>query len=289
MATIDSNNCIPSGLRADIMRNSMENKNLLAKKGSIYVGTGETMTVGGEKIYKTKVLELGANGEVLQNINGALSYSKLTNKNFNSDTNYSNLAASFQCFPVLSSQISGSFSSLRIGQENFSSDQPYPNLIHYSTLSINGPWGCSLSLTLNNNQYLGIKLETSVVPVQRYSVFFTGVACSDMYFTGGILIFNHIMSKGTYSVYAVLRDYVEKNGEIVSKSGISWTGWCLPSNIAGADSAIQNLYRTPLKIEVKDTGSDVECNIYVYDPDSGVFRKLTYTGKNFDSLGEQIF
>ena len=64
MATIDSNNCIPTGLRADIMRSSMENKNLLSKKGSIYVGTGETVTVGGEKIYKTKALELGSSGQV---------------------------------------------------------------------------------------------------------------------------------------------------------------------------------------------------------------------------------
>lgn len=44
----DGYNCILNNLRADVMRKSIENKNLLAKKGSMYVGTGnmETISIG---------------------------------------------------------------------------------------------------------------------------------------------------------------------------------------------------------------------------------------------------
>lgn len=44
----DGYNCIINNLRADVMRKSIENKNLLAKKGSMYVGTGnmETISIG---------------------------------------------------------------------------------------------------------------------------------------------------------------------------------------------------------------------------------------------------
>lgn len=41
---IDSNNVIPNSKPAAPMRMSMENKNLLATKGAIYVGTGTTNT-----------------------------------------------------------------------------------------------------------------------------------------------------------------------------------------------------------------------------------------------------
>lgn len=44
----DGYNCILNNLRADVIRKSIENKNLLAKKGSMYVGTGnmETVSIG---------------------------------------------------------------------------------------------------------------------------------------------------------------------------------------------------------------------------------------------------
>ena len=44
----DGYNCILNNLRADVIRKSIENKNLLAKKGSMYVGTGnvETISIG---------------------------------------------------------------------------------------------------------------------------------------------------------------------------------------------------------------------------------------------------
>lgn len=41
----DGYNCILNNLRADVMRKSIENKNLLAKKGSMYVGTGNMETI----------------------------------------------------------------------------------------------------------------------------------------------------------------------------------------------------------------------------------------------------
>ena len=100
----DDNNCIQPGLRTDIMRCSMENKNLLTKKGSIYVGTGESFKVGEQTIYKTKALELGGSGEVLQVINGSLGYDKIQNSNFDSKVNYSNLARTMKSVGLTGTQ-----------------------------------------------------------------------------------------------------------------------------------------------------------------------------------------
>lgn len=66
----DTNNIIPDGLRADVMRNKMENKDALQNRGDIYIGTGETteITVGNEiyripktigKNLKDAILEFG--------------------------------------------------------------------------------------------------------------------------------------------------------------------------------------------------------------------------------------
>lgn len=55
-----TNNQIPSILPAEVMRKSMENKNVLTEKGSMYVGTGETETIAIEDdnyiVAKTAVL-----------------------------------------------------------------------------------------------------------------------------------------------------------------------------------------------------------------------------------------
>lgn len=120
MATIDSNNCIPSGLRVNIMRNSMENKNLLTKKGSTYVGIGETMTVGGVKIYKTKALEPGSNGEVLQVKNGDLGYDKIQNTAIDSSVNYTNLTNTLKNTILIPSQFrtTESYDNLKIIDQN---------------------------------------------------------------------------------------------------------------------------------------------------------------------------
>ena len=48
---------IDNGLRADIMRKRMEDKNTLSHKGSLYVGTGEKETINGVDIYKTQELQ----------------------------------------------------------------------------------------------------------------------------------------------------------------------------------------------------------------------------------------
>ena len=79
----DQNGRIVTGLRADIMRKSMENKNLLAHKGSIYVGTGdsERITVAGETvdIPITAELQPGAENTVLAvtDSSGTLGYVKI--------------------------------------------------------------------------------------------------------------------------------------------------------------------------------------------------------------------
>lgn len=72
MSTIipkDSNNCIRNGLRADIMRKSIENKNLLSQKGSMYVGTGTVVStvIGGDtfNIPITAELSTQEQGQIL--------------------------------------------------------------------------------------------------------------------------------------------------------------------------------------------------------------------------------
>lgn len=72
---------IETGLRADVMRLSMENKNLLSNKDSIYVGTGDTtsVNVGGSTITipTTKALEKGSDNTVLSVVGGNLGYNKV--------------------------------------------------------------------------------------------------------------------------------------------------------------------------------------------------------------------
>ena len=56
---------ISAGLRADVMRSMMEDKNTLSQKGSLYVGSGTTTTVGGVTIYNTQALNPGSADTVL--------------------------------------------------------------------------------------------------------------------------------------------------------------------------------------------------------------------------------
>ena len=125
MAIIDSNNCIPSGLRVDIMRHSMENKNLLSAKGSIYVGTGETVTVGGEKIYKTRALVPGSVNTILQVKNGDLGYDTIRDVTINSSVNYTNLNYTLNNLKLINSQFNSSseYTNLKITDQNFDADQ----------------------------------------------------------------------------------------------------------------------------------------------------------------------
>lgn len=63
------NYVIKPGLRADIMRNLMETKNTLSHAGSIYVGTGDWVSMGPQndsiEVYKTKELRVGTSGQIL--------------------------------------------------------------------------------------------------------------------------------------------------------------------------------------------------------------------------------
>lgn len=63
------NHVIKPGLRADIMRNLMETKNTLSHAGSIYVGTGDYISMGRQddsiEVYKTKELRVGTSGQIL--------------------------------------------------------------------------------------------------------------------------------------------------------------------------------------------------------------------------------
>lgn len=76
-------NTIPAGLRADIMRCSMENKNLLQTKGAIYVGTGEVLQLGDGNdsditVAKTEALDPGTNGYPLVSLGeNGVGYQKL--------------------------------------------------------------------------------------------------------------------------------------------------------------------------------------------------------------------
>ena len=74
---------IPNNTEAINFRQSVENKNLLAEKGSIYIGTGQYINLGeGKKAAKTAALAAGDPNTVLQVGEGkTLKYGKLTKDN----------------------------------------------------------------------------------------------------------------------------------------------------------------------------------------------------------------
>lgn len=75
----NENGIIPNNTSAQSFRQSVENKNLLAEKGSIYVGTGNANTDGSAK---TTALAAGDLNTVLQVGEGkTLKYGKLTTDN----------------------------------------------------------------------------------------------------------------------------------------------------------------------------------------------------------------
>lgn len=96
---IDSQGKIIPNLRGDIMRSSMENKNILSHKGSLYVGTGTTIsktvaTTDGRfeviKIPKTTNLDPGSVHQVLCNLDakGNLGYRFIGPSMIQEDTFY---------------------------------------------------------------------------------------------------------------------------------------------------------------------------------------------------------
>lgn len=84
MNLIDEKGIIPNGTSAQSFRQSVENKNLLVEKGSIYVGTGGTNTNDGSAI--TTALPAGEPNTVLQ-VGGekGLQYGKITTNNIDED------------------------------------------------------------------------------------------------------------------------------------------------------------------------------------------------------------
>jgi hypothetical protein len=274
----DDNNCIQSGLRADIMRCSMENKNLLAKKGSIYVGTGDTQTIDGQTIYKTECLELGNNGEVLQAINGDLQYGKLTNDNFDSSTNYTFLKKTWDSYKINKDQLSGTFSNLTVDENNFSRTENYSNLIRVSSgaSSATTSWGASINLKKDEQGLLSLNCENYVPPLKRISVVFGNVKTADSGIYGATLRFEYIAAQSeTFSPNSALKKYVGYFGKVESENGLTWKGWCLPSSFEVSTNSGANgigLYRSPLYINVYDSGYelDFEIKYYRYDGDQGV-------------------
>lgn len=76
----NENGIIPNNTSAQSFRQSVENKNLLAAKGSIYIGTGNANTNDGSAI--TAALAAGDPNTVLQVGEGkTLKYGKLTTDN----------------------------------------------------------------------------------------------------------------------------------------------------------------------------------------------------------------
>ena len=81
--SLNENGIIPNNTAAKIFRQSVENKNLLAEKGSIYVGTGEHIDVNDNgSPFTTAALPAGETNTVLQVGEGStLKYGKLSTDN----------------------------------------------------------------------------------------------------------------------------------------------------------------------------------------------------------------
>lgn len=83
MDLINTNGTIPNNTPAQSFRQSVENKNLLATKGSIYIGTGNANTNDGSAI--TAALAAGDVNTVLQVVQDGegktIQYGKLTTDN----------------------------------------------------------------------------------------------------------------------------------------------------------------------------------------------------------------
>ena len=265
MTIVDNNNCIPSGLRADIMRQSMENKNLLSTKGSIYVGTGESVTINGEKIYKTKALALGAEGEILQVKNGDLGYGKIPNTLFSDKVDYSGvLKTTFNSFPVTRDWLSGKFSYLRIGKDNFSPDEDYSNIIGFDTSEVSIGRGSKISFTGSAGSW-GLKCIRRLLPLVRWKITFSFDSDPPLYF-------DYIESGDNFdrSSNTMLFNYCKRYGQILSgSSSWEWTGWAIPSS--SSDAVIY--------IEGKETYETVVyVNLKKYN-DSGTLQDIPYNSR----------
>lgn len=113
------NYVIKPGLRADIMRNLMETKNTLTHAGSIYVGTGDYISMGPQgdsiEVYKTKELRVGASGQILSvNSTGDdLKYEYIGALNFGGSNGVTNFLGSYTAL-FKTEEIAGKSDSLLI-------------------------------------------------------------------------------------------------------------------------------------------------------------------------------
>lgn len=81
----DSNGCLKTGMRADILRTSFETKNVLLEKGAIHMGMGSTISISSEDgkidIYKTSSVPCGGNNDTVLTFNSTgispLGYQKI--------------------------------------------------------------------------------------------------------------------------------------------------------------------------------------------------------------------
>lgn len=71
---------IPAGLRADVMRQRMEDKNTIKVPGALYVGGPTSVTVGGETFYPTVRLEPGPSGWPLVSMGNTVTYAQLPSR-----------------------------------------------------------------------------------------------------------------------------------------------------------------------------------------------------------------
>ena len=68
---------IPAGLRADLMRQRMEDKNTITAPGGLYVGGPTRVTVGGVDFYPTIMLPPGPSGWPLVSTGTTVDYMQL--------------------------------------------------------------------------------------------------------------------------------------------------------------------------------------------------------------------
>ena len=111
------NHVIQPGLRADIMRNLMETKNTLSHAGSIYVGTGDYISMGPQgdsiEVYKTKELRVGASGKILSSTGNDLEYRYIGELNFGGPNGVKNFLGSYTAL-FKTEEIAGKSDSLLI-------------------------------------------------------------------------------------------------------------------------------------------------------------------------------
>ena len=111
------NHVIKPGLRADIMRNLMETKNTLSHAGSIYVGTGDYISMGRQgdsiEVYKTKELRVGTSGKILSSTGNDLEYRYIGELNFGGPNGVKNFLGSYTAL-FKTEEIAGQSDSLLI-------------------------------------------------------------------------------------------------------------------------------------------------------------------------------